>query len=67
LENNGITLDSAEVFMIPKSLMELDEKDTIKAMILIDALEELDDVQQVSSNLNITDEIMAKYDEWAVT
>jgi YebC/PmpR family DNA-binding regulatory protein len=67
LEKNGITLDSAEISMIPKSLMELDEKDTIKAMILIDALEELEDVQQVYSNLNITDEVMAKYDQWAST
>ena len=67
LENNGITLESAEISMIPKSVMELDEKDTMKAMILIDALEELEDVQQVYSNLNITDEIMAKYDEWAST
>lgn len=62
LEKNGIALDSAEIYMIPKSLMELDVKDTMKAMVLIDALEELEDVQQVSSNLNITDEIMAKYE-----
>ena len=62
LEKNGIALDSAEIYMIPKSLMELDAKDTMKAMVLIDALEELEDVQQVSSNLNITDEIMAKYE-----
>jgi len=67
LENEGITLDSAEISMIPKSLAELGEKETIKAMILIDALEELEDVQQVSSNLNITDEIMAQYDEWVST
>jgi YebC/PmpR family DNA-binding regulatory protein len=67
LENNGIALDSAEISMIPKSLAELGEKETMKAMILIDALEELDDVQQVYSNLNITDEMMAKYDEWAST
>jgi YebC/PmpR family DNA-binding regulatory protein len=67
LEKNGIALDSADISRVPKSLAELDEKDTIKAMILIDALEELDDVQQVYSNLNITDEIMAKYDEWAAT
>ena len=63
LESNEITLNSAEISMIPKSLTELDEKDTIKAMILIDALEELEDVQQVYSNLDITDEAMAKYDE----
>ncbi len=67
LESNGIALNSAEISMFPKSLAELGEKETIKAMILIDALEELEDVQQVSSNLNITDEIMAKYDEWAET
>ena len=65
LEKNGITLDSADISRVPKSLADLDEKETTKAMILIDALEELDDVQQVYSNLNITDEIMAKYDEWA--
>jgi YebC/PmpR family DNA-binding regulatory protein len=67
LESNGIALNSAEISMFPKSLAELGEKETIKAMILIDALEELEDVQQVSSNLNITDDIMAKYDEWAET
>ena len=63
LEASGVTLDSAEVSMMPKSVAELGEKETIKAMILIDALEELEDVQQVSSNLDITDEIMSKYDE----
>ncbi len=62
LERNGVTLNSAEISMIPKSLMELGEKETMKAMILIDALEELEDVQQVYSNLNITDEMMAKYE-----
>jgi len=67
LEENGIVLDSAEINMIPKSLMDLDEKDTIKAMTLIDALEELEDVQQVYSNLNITDEAMAQYEEWVST
>jgi YebC/PmpR family DNA-binding regulatory protein len=67
LENNRVVLESADISMIPKSLAELDEKDTIKAMILIDALEELEDVQQVYSNLSITDEAMAKYDEWAST
>ena len=67
LEKNGIALDSAEISMLPKSVAELGEKETIKAMILIDALEELEDVQQVSSNLNITDEIMAKYDQWTST
>jgi len=29
---------------------------------IIDALEELDDTQQVYSNLDISDEVMAKYE-----
>ncbi len=62
LESNGVTINSAELSMVPKSLIELDEQGTMKAMTLIDALEELEDVQQVYSNLNITDEIMAKYE-----
>lgn len=65
LEKNGIALNSAEVSMIPKSLTELDEKETFQAMILIDALEELEDVQQVFSNLYISDEIMARYEDRA--
>ena len=34
-------------------------------MKLIDALEELDDIQQVYSNLDISDELMAKYEAQA--
>jgi transcriptional/translational regulatory protein YebC/TACO1 len=48
--------------MIPKSLAQLGQKEIFQAMNLVDSLEELDDVQQVYSNLDITDEIMAKYE-----
>jgi transcriptional/translational regulatory protein YebC/TACO1 len=40
--------------------MTLDEKDTLQVMNMIEALEELDDVQQVYSNLDISEEILAK-------
>lgn len=63
LERRGVTLTSAEISMMPKSPTQLSEKETIQNMHLIDALEDLDDVQQVYSNLNISDEIMAKYEE----
>jgi len=62
LERNGVTLESAEISMIPKSLTHLNEEETIQVMELIDALEELEDVKQVYSNLDISDEIMAKYE-----
>jgi transcriptional/translational regulatory protein YebC/TACO1 len=39
--------------------MTLSEKDTLQVMNMIEALEELDDVQQVYSNLDISEEILA--------
>ncbi|MDY7041523.1 MAG: YebC/PmpR family DNA-binding transcriptional regulator [Chloroflexota bacterium] len=63
LHVEGITLGSAQLSMIPKSLVTLEAKETIQVMSLIDALEELDDVQEVYSNLDIADEIMLKYEQ----
>jgi len=48
--------------MIPKSLAQLGEKETFQVMNLVETLEDLDDVQQVYSNLDISDEIMAQYE-----
>jgi YebC/PmpR family DNA-binding regulatory protein len=62
LEGRGIELESAELTMIPKTTITLDEKQAFQNMNLINALEELDDVQQVYSNLNITDELMTRFE-----
>ncbi len=62
LKEQGLAVDSAELAMIPKSLAQLGEREIFQAMNLVDSLEELDDVQQVYSNLDITDEIMDKYE-----
>ncbi|HIP97049.1 MAG TPA: YebC/PmpR family DNA-binding transcriptional regulator [Anaerolineae bacterium] len=62
LRTEGIPLESAQLSMIPKSLVSLGEKETMQVMHLIDALEGLDDVQEVYSNLEIPDEIMLKYE-----
>jgi len=59
----GITPDSAQLSMIPKSLMSLGVKETTQVMGLIDALEELDDVQEVYSNLEISDEVLLQYEQ----
>ena len=61
LESNGIELESAELSWIPKTTMDLSEEETIKNLRLIDALEELDDVLNVYSNLNVPDAIAEKY------
>jgi YebC/PmpR family DNA-binding regulatory protein len=62
LQEQGLALDSAELAMIPKSLAELGEKETFQVMNLVERLEELDDVQEVYSNLDLSDEIMARYE-----
>ena len=48
---------------MPKSTVELSINDSKKALKLINALEEQDDVQDVHSNLEITDELLNKIDE----
>jgi YebC/PmpR family DNA-binding regulatory protein len=62
LENAGIEFETVEMAMIPKTPMQLGEKETFQVMGVIEDLEDLDDVQQVYSNLDISDEIMAKYE-----
>jgi YebC/PmpR family DNA-binding regulatory protein len=65
LQEAGIEFETAELAMIPKATLQLEEKQTLQVMTVIDALEELDDTQQVYSNLAISDEVMAKYEATA--
>jgi transcriptional/translational regulatory protein YebC/TACO1 len=65
LEGRGIELDSAELTMVPKTTISLSEKKTFQNMSLVSSLEESDDVQAVYSNLDITDELMAKFEAQA--
>jgi len=62
LEDAGIPFETAELSMVPKTPMQLSEKETFQVMGVIENLEDLDDVQQVYSNLDISDEILAKYE-----
>ena len=61
LEQQGFSPDS-QLSMLPKSVTSLSTEKTVQTMRLIDALEELDDVQQVYSNLDISDEVMVEYE-----
>ena len=62
LKDKGVNFETAELSMIPKTTMQLEEKETLRVMGVIEALEELDDTQQVYSNLDISDAVMAKYE-----
>lgn len=62
LEDAEIPYENAELTMVPKTTMELERENTIRVMKVIDALEDLDDVQQVYSNLEISDGMIAEYE-----
>ena len=59
LRDADIQPEEAELRMIPNQLMDLDVDDTLQVLRAIDSLEELDDVQAVFHNLNISAEAMA--------
>jgi transcriptional/translational regulatory protein YebC/TACO1 len=54
----GIEAESANLQRIPKETVNLDLESAKKVMKLIDALEDLDDVQHVYHNLEITEELV---------
>ncbi|PWH15457.1 MAG: YebC/PmpR family DNA-binding transcriptional regulator [Ardenticatenia bacterium] len=59
LQKRGIKVEEAELSMVPKTLVSLDEKETLQVLHLIEQLEELEDVQQIYSNLDVPEEILA--------
>ena len=54
----SITVSHAEVTRIPGSTVELDENTARKVLKLMDILDDHDDVQNVSANFDISDEIV---------
>jgi len=59
LEEQGVAVIGAELVMEPVTEVALDIADVIKVLRLVDALEELDDVQNVFHAMELTDEIAA--------
>lgn len=62
LLDQGVPVANAEKMMRAKTLIQPDEKDALAALRLIEKLEDLDDVQKVYSNLDITAELVARFD-----
>lgn len=56
----GFEPEHAEVTMQPSTSVDLELEDAQKVMRMVDALEDLDDVQNVYSNADFSDEVMAK-------
>jgi len=59
LENAGIEIISAKVTMVPKTTVPVEDEATANSILkFMEALEELDDVQQVYANFDIPEKIM---------
>jgi len=59
-ERAGIAYQSAEVTMVPTVSVPLDREGAVKVLRLLDAIEDLDDTQDVYANLDIPAEVMAE-------
>ena len=62
LQDAGIDYESAESSFVPSMQVEVDEDTARKVFRLIDALEDSDDVQNVFSNVDGSDEVLAALD-----
>jgi YebC/PmpR family DNA-binding regulatory protein len=59
VEAAGITVESADLTMVPKTTIELEDESAAKKVLrLMDALEENDDVQDVYANFDIPDRVL---------
>tara|TARA_B110000014_G_scaffold140259_1_gene97262 strand:+ start:39 stop:758 length:720 start_codon:yes stop_codon:yes gene_type:complete len=52
LEDNGYKIDSAKVEMLPKNLHKIDKDKSEKAIILLEAIEDHEDIKSVYTNLD---------------
>lgn len=59
-EAAGLPIDNAEIMLIADNTIAVDETAAAKVLNLVEKIEECDDVQKVSHNADISDEIMEK-------
>ena len=62
LQDAGLDYDSAEAQFVPSMEVTVDQDGAAKVMRLVEALEDLDDVQNVFANYDVSDEIMESLD-----
>ena len=65
LQDNGIDYDSAESGFQPSTTVPVDVDAARKVFKLVDALEDSDDVQNVFTNVDVSDEVLAELDATA--
>jgi len=60
LEDGGFEIESSDITQLPAATVPVEEGEAKKLLRLIDALDDLDDVQAVFSNYDIDDSVMEK-------
>jgi YebC/PmpR family DNA-binding regulatory protein len=60
LEATGVAVESAETTVIPKQTVDLDSTKARQALRLVELLEDLDDVQRVTANFEIPEDVFAE-------
>lgn len=60
LERAGVAVESAEATMIPKQHVDLDSSKARQALRLVELLEDVDDVQRVTANFEIPEDVFAE-------
>jgi transcriptional/translational regulatory protein YebC/TACO1 len=58
LRGAGLPVESAGIEKLPKTLVALEGDEARRMVRLLEALEDLDDVQRVSANFDIPEEIL---------
>ena len=61
MEEEGISPETAELSMVPKTTIPLGDKEAEQTLRLLDTLEELDDVQKAYTNADFPPEVLDKY------
>lgn len=59
LKEAGYELASAQLTMRPKTMLAPDSEAAVKTIRLVERLEDLDDVQEVFTNLDVSDDVLA--------
>jgi transcriptional/translational regulatory protein YebC/TACO1 len=60
LDAAGVAVEHAESTMVAKSTIAVDEQRARQNLRLVESLEDLDDVQRVTANFDIPEEIFAE-------
>ena len=61
IESEGVPLRSAEMSMVPKATIALGDREAEQTLRLLDALEDLDDVQKAFTNADFPPEVLERY------